>query len=58
MRKLLFFLFIGVSYFVSAKSGTVYGVVKSDNGPLGFANVFLDGTSYGVFTDEKGKFEL
>ena len=58
MRKLLFLLLTCISCFVFAKTGTVYGVVKSDNGPLGFANVFLDGTGYGVFTDQNGKFAI
>ena len=58
LQKLIFFLLFSVCSFGYAKSGDVYGVVKSGKGPLSFANVFIEGTSHGVFTDQHGKFTL
>ena len=58
LQKLIFFLLFSVCSFGYAKSGGVYGVVKSEKGPLSFANVFIEGTSHGVFTDQHGKFTL
>ena len=58
VQKLIFFLLICISFLGYAKSGNVYGVVKSQKGPLAFVNVFIEGTSHGVFTDQNGEFVI
>ena len=42
LQKLIFFLLFSVCSFGYAKSGDIYGVVKSEKGPLSFANVFIE----------------
>ena len=58
MQKLIFFLLTCISFFGYTKSGDIYGVVRSQKGPLAFVNVFIEGTSHGVFTDQNGEFVL
>ncbi|RZJ68293.1 MAG: hypothetical protein EOO50_02415 [Flavobacterium sp.] len=56
MKLLLFLLLSG---FASAQTLTVSGVVLDENNAtMPGVSVYLDGTSIGVLTDEKGTFEL
>ena len=43
---------------VFAQTNTVTGTVQSEGEIMAFANVALQGTSFGAFTDEEGSFEL
>lgn len=54
----IFFIFL--ANWVFAQNATIRGFVydKSTGEPIGFANVFLKGTSYGSATDLKGYFAI
>lgn len=43
---------------VHAQSATLRGSVSDDEGPVPFANVFLEETAWGAATDENGNFRL
>lgn len=55
-----FILSLFISYFSYAQTGTVTGTVldADSNETLAFANVIVKGTSKGVTTDFKGKYEI
>ncbi|MDR2836182.1 MAG: TonB-dependent receptor [Bacteroidales bacterium] len=63
-KSVKFFLFVTftiISLFaLSQQNGAVRGFVydKEDGQPLGFVNVFLKGTNYGITTDINGLFTL
>lgn len=42
----------------STKTSTITGQVKSESGPVTYANVWLEGTHFGTATDTTGRFEL
>lgn len=56
--KTLFIFLFALSASVQAQQASISGVVKDDDGPVPFANVFLKGTNTGTSTDADGKFVL
>ena len=57
MRRLLVFsLFSFLQVLVAQNTYSVSGKVTSENLPLPYANIILDGTTKGAITDENGKF--
>ncbi|MCS5489051.1 carboxypeptidase-like regulatory domain-containing protein [Algoriphagus limi] len=58
MRKFLFAIFIFSSYW--SQSQTITGVVreKGTGLPLPYANVFINNSTFGAATNEKGEFEI
>ena len=58
MSKRIFFLLVCVSSFGYSKSGVIHGFIESETGPLGYVNVFLEGTNHGVFSNQDGEFVL
>lgn len=56
MRNILFPLSIVISF--SANSQSISGSVTSGGEPVPFANVFLENTTIGTATDEKGLFKI
>ena len=41
-----------------AQTGSVYGTVRSEEGSVEFASVFLENTTFGVQTNQKGNFKI
>ena len=58
MKLLSFFLALSFSSLVFSQNSNLLGVVKSEDGPLAYASVFLEGTNYVAFTDERGKYNI
>lgn len=61
MKNYLFYLFLFIlsSHTAFAQQNfTITGYISSNNEPLPFVNVFLNGTSYGTTTDIDGNFIL
>ena len=58
MKLLSFFLALSFSSLVFSQNSNLLGVVKSKDGPLAYASVFLEGTNYAAFTDESGKYNI
>ena len=57
MRRLIvFFLFSFLQVLAAQNTYSISGKVTSENLPLPYANVILDGTTKGAITDENGKF--
>ena len=59
-KTLLFFTFFLVVSQIFAQTGSysVKGVVKTENGYVGFATLGIEALNTGTITDEKGRFEL
>lgn len=51
-------LLVGVSMMLFAQTGSVYGTVRSEEGSVEFASVFLENTTFGVQTNQKGNFKI
>ena len=51
-------LLVGVSMMLFAQTGSVYGTVRSEEGSVEFASVFLENTMFGVQTNQKGNFKI
>ena len=61
MKKYLYFTLLGllaISIQTQGQSGAVSGQVSTVEGPLAFASVGLEGTTYGTTTDVQGGFEI
>lgn len=61
MRRLLFFILILLPAFVfgQKKEGVLYGRVTDDDGrAIEFVNVAVQGTPYGVVSDQRGNYSL
>ena len=61
MKKYLYFTLLGllaISIQAQGQSGAVSGQVSTVEGPLAFASVGLEGTTYGTTTDVQGGFEI
>lgn len=57
MRRLIvFFLFSFLQVLAAQNTYSISGKVTSENLPLPYANIILDGTTKGAITDENGKF--
>ncbi|WP_299095883.1 TonB-dependent receptor [Winogradskyella sp.] len=57
MRRLIvFFLFSFLQVLTAQNTYSISGKVTSENLPLPYANIILDGTTKGAVTDENGKF--
>lgn len=57
MRRLIvFFLFSFLQVLAAQNTYSISGKVTSENLPLPYANIILDGTTKGAVTDENGKF--
>ncbi|MEF3078346.1 TonB-dependent receptor [Winogradskyella poriferorum] len=57
MRRLIvFFLFSFLQVLAAQNTYSISGKVTSENLPLPYTNVILDGTTKGAITDENGKF--
>lgn len=57
MRRLIvFFLFSFLQVLTAQNTYSISGKVTSENLPLPYANIILDGTTKGAITDENGKF--
>lgn len=58
MRLLSFFLAVSFSSLLFGQNSNLLGVVKSKDGPIAYASVFLEGTNYVAFTDDSGKYNM
>ena len=58
MKLLSLFLALSFSSLLFSQNSNLLGVVKSKDGPLAYASVFLEGTNYAAFTDESGKYNI
>lgn len=60
LRFAIFLFLLQTSFGLLGQSGTVTGTVtdSADGSPLPFANVFIDNTTIGTVTNEKGEFTL
>lgn len=60
MRFLIICLFFSFQTFLLAQNFTVSGIIRDGNSNefLPFANISVNGTNTGVYSDESGKFEL
>lgn len=56
MKNLILFLVMTVSSLAISQTASVSGVVKSEGKVIEFANVALEGTTFGMFTNEKGEY--
>ncbi len=56
MRQFIFFLFSSLQILAAQNSYSVSGKVTSENLPLPYANIILEGTTKGAITDENGEF--
>lgn len=56
MKNLILFLVMTVSSLAISQTASVSGVVKSEGKVIEFANVVLEGTTFGMFTNEKGEY--
>ncbi|MEL6558029.1 MAG: TonB-dependent receptor [Bacteroidota bacterium] len=52
------FCLLAICIQVQAQSGSVTGQVSDANGPMEFATVGLEGTTFGTTTDENGNFSI
>src|ERR1035437_10349926 len=59
MKRIVLFLLL-VSYFQVGHAQIVKGTIldKSDNSKIGFASIYINGTSVGTNSDQNGYFEL
>lgn len=55
-RLIIFFLFSFLQVLAAQNTYSISGKVTSENLPLPYANIILDGTTKGAITDENGKF--
>jgi len=55
-RLIVFFLFSFLQVLAAQNTYSISGKVTSENLPLPYTNVILDGTTKGAITDENGKF--
>lgn len=55
-RLIVFFLFSFLQVLAAQNTYSISGKVTSENLPLPYANIILDGTTKGAVTDENGKF--
>ncbi|RME98992.1 MAG: TonB-dependent receptor [Bacteroidetes bacterium] len=58
LKTLLSSLFLLIPIIFWAQAGIISGRVSNEEGPVEFADVFLEGTSYGVQTNKSGYFRL
>lgn len=56
MKYLLILLITTLCINLSAQNARLLGVVSSNDAPVAFANVFLEGTTMGAATDSEGNF--
>jgi len=56
MRQFIFFLFSSLQILAAQNSYSVSGKVTSENLPLPYANIILEGTTKGAITDGNGEF--
>ncbi|BDS11629.1 TonB-dependent receptor [Aureispira anguillae] len=59
-KYIILITFVIIPYFIKAQTGIIKGKVveASNNQPVPFANVIIDGTSIGVVTDIDGNYKL
>ena len=58
MKQLFLFLFILNTYFISAQTGSIKGVVADEKGKLEFVSIGFTGTVFSTTSDKNGYFNI